>query len=1103
MLALPLILMSLMPQESLAQRFVSPPPEARPWVYWYFMEGNMTREGMSADLEAMRKAGLGGGIFLEVNIGVPKGPVRYMSPEWLGMIGHAVREADRRGLGIDFGTGPGWCGTGGPWVTPDQAMQHLVSSETQVVGPSRYEGALPRPKPRTPFFGLGTLTPDLRRQWEEYYRDEVVLAVPTPTAGKGLSELDEKSLVYRAPFSSQPGVAPYLRPESRQVPPAGAVASSKVIDLTSRLTSDGALDWDVPPGRWTILRFGRTLTGQTSRPAPDAGLGFETDKFETTGITAHIAAFIDPVLKAIGPNRRPGSGLTALHFDSWEMGAQNWSPRFRALFRERRGYDALRYLPVMAGRIVDSVDVSERFLWDLRQTAQELVIENHMGPIKRKAKENGLGLSLEPYDMNPTSDLALGGVADEPMAEFWSKGYGFDSNYSCFEAVSIAHTMGRPVVGAEAFTSDDRDAWLQHPASMKEQGDWALANGINKFYFHRYQHQPKLDEAPGMTMGPYGVHWERTQTWWDMAPAYHEYLARCQAMLREGLPVADILYLAPEGAPNVFQPPASATIGDLPDRRGYNFDGCAPEALLARASVRNGRIVFPDGMSYRVLVLPRTETMTPPLLRKISELVAAGATVVGNPPERSPSLVGYPECDAEVRRLAQGLWNRKAGKGRVIRDAVEPLRVPVLTDAMWIGEDKGEPAVSAPVGTRRYSRTFDLPLGRKVASATLAFTADNSYQLTVNGKTALTGSDFHRVGVLDAKSLLVEGPNRLEVVVTNDGPKDNPAGLIGVVQIQFADGGGMRVATDASWLVEGAAAKTLGAWDMAPWSLNSGALPRRELYPSYTAVAEILRGLAVTPDLEAGDGLRYSHRRTKDADLYFVANRGAVELVCEAAFRVTGRQPEWWDPKTGERRDLPVFSFRGKTTVVPLRLAPLESGFVVFRRPGSANSKAGTNFPRPVATATLPGPWTVAFDPQFGGPVRAEFDRLVDWRHRPEAAIRHYSGRATYRTSFDAPAGGDVLSLGKVASAATVRLNGQDLGTLWSAPWQVRIPAGLLRPRGNVLEVTVANLWVNRLIGDAGLPPERRVTKTNWSPFRADSPLQESGLLGPVTLMRE
>ncbi|RYG23007.1 hypothetical protein EON82_15370, partial [bacterium] len=933
--------------DDLLRGFLNPPASARPWVYWYFMEGNITREGLTADLEAMRKAGLGGGIMLEVNIGVPKGPVRYMSPEWQALVGHAAREADRLGLGIKLGTGPGWCGTGGPWVKPDDAMQHLVASRTVVEGPLASVGVLPQPKPRTPFFGLDTLTSELRKQWEEFYRDEVVLAMLTPADGPSLRDLDEKALVYRAPFSSQAGVRPFLEGDAGLS--GASVSSSKVVDLTSRLRPDGTLDWPVPPGRWTILRFGRTLTGQTSRPAPEAGLGFETDKFEKAGISAHLETFVNPLIR---------KGVTGLHFDSWEMGAQNWSPHFRALFRKKRGYDPLRYLPVMAGLIVDSADVSERFLWDLRQTAQELVIENHLGTIKRKARANGLGLSIEPYDMNPSSDLALGGAADEPMGEFWSKGYGFKTEYSCFEAASIGHTMGRRVIGAEAFTSDDRDAWLQHPASMKEQGDWALAAGINKFYFHRYQHQPSND-LPGMTMGPYGVHWERTQTWWDMVPAYHTYLSRCQQLLRQGLPVADILYLVPEGAPNVFQPPASAMIGELPDRRGYNFDGCAPDALL-RAKTKDGRIVFPDGMSYRLLVLPRMETMTPRLLRKVCELVAEGATVVGNPPSRSPSLVGYPASDEEVRRLAGELWaSGRFGKGRVFRDLAEsqaPAPAPPLQKARWIWEASGDPAVAAPVGEKRFVKTFTIPEGRIVASAEISMTADNTVHLSINGKDALAAFDFHKIERREVAGLLKVGENRLEAIVANSGDAPNPAGLIGTLEIRFQDGGSLSIPTDDTWTVDGAAAKDLGEWTMAPWSLHVD-VPVRPLYPKYEFTARILSSIGVAPDLESDDRLRYSHRRTKDADLYFVANGKDTRRTVECAFRTAGRVPELWDPASGRIVTPAVWRREGDRTLLPLTLDGTGSVFVVFRKPMRADADpiVRSEF-RPEASAPRPLP---------------------------------------------------------------------------------------------------------------------------------------------------
>ena len=377
-----------------------------------------------------------------------------------------------------------------------------------------------------------------------------------------------------------------------------------------------------------------------------------------------------------------------------------------------------------------SVEVSERFLWDLRLTAQELVVENHARHLRELGRRHGFGLSIEPYDMNPTSDMVLGGVADVPMCEFWSQGYGFDTAFSCLEATSIAHTLGRPIVAAEAFTAAPGEAWKLFPAAMKDQGDWALCTGINRFVFHRYAHQPWLDRRPGMTMGPYGVHWERTQTWWPMVWAYHRYLARCQFLLRQGNTVADICYLVPEGAPHVFRPPATAVEGSLPDRRGHNFDGCTPETVLAHASVEDGRVVLPGGAAYRLLVLPAFDTMTPALLRKIKELVEQGATVVGEPPLRSPSLANYPACDREVQGLAAELWGgtqvpaqttrRAVGRGQVVwggglHVGGPEARLPTpLEQARWIWYPEGNPAAAVEPCTRYFRRVFQLAADRRV-----------------------------------------------------------------------------------------------------------------------------------------------------------------------------------------------------------------------------------------------------------------------------------------------------------------------------------------------------------------------------------------------------
>ncbi|RYG48634.1 hypothetical protein EON79_03870 [bacterium] len=1091
-----LLLLSLaLTSASLKADFATPPDSARPWVYWYFMEGQMSRPGLTADLEAMKKAGIGGGIFLEVDLGLPKGPVKYMTPEWRQMVGYAAKEADRLGLAIALGTGPGWCGAGGPWVKPEDSMQHLVSSGTDVTGPSRFNGELPQPKPRTPFFGMGSLSPELQKEWETFYRDEFVLAVPTQS-GAGVSDLDEKALVYRAPFSSAPGVKQNLVEENRN---DRGVDKSQVIDLTSKL-KDGRLKWEVPEGKWTILRFGRTLTGTTTRPAPAAGLGFETDKFETEGIERHLDTFVDAILKETGP-RHPGRGITTLHFDSWEMGAQNWSANFRAAFQRRRGYDPLPYLPVMAGKNVGSTLVSERFLWDLRQTAQEVVADNQIGPIKARSRKHGLNFSIEPYDMNPAADMRLGSTADIPMGEFWSKGYGFDSEYAVYEAVSIGHTNGRPVIGAEAFTSDSGDAWLQHPATMKAQGDWALAAGINKFVYHRYQHQPELDKYPGLTMGPYGVHWERTSTWWDLVGDYHRYIARCQQMLRQGQPVADILYLAPEGAPNVFLPSGDATIGRLPDRRGYGFDGCDPETLIIRAKAKDGQIVFPDGTAYRLLAMPRRETMTPRLLKKVAALVEGGVTIVGMPPKRSPSLVDYPECDTEVAALATKLWTSP----RVVRDA-SPAEEPISLEAarwIWSKEDGVDPQTAAPVGQRTFRFSFKAD---GVASARAAFTADNVFRLSLNGTPILSGTNFNNLQTAEVGRWLRPGDNELVVTVENEGTAPNPAGLLGVLELKHTDGRRTVLPTDGSWKVDGGEVGELGPWTMGPWGISAGSLPRPELYPSYSTLAEVLRTkLATAPDLESGEALRYGHRRIDGLDAYFVANRSEEVFEGPATFRVAGARAEWWDPMTGRTRPLPNFTANGKTTTIPMRLDGLQSGFVVFHPDAKARSTSVENFPRLQPVATLDGSWKVGFETRFGGPASADFPTLKDWKDNADDAIRHYSGKAVYTQTFDSAVASDrptTLSLGEVRNIAHVTLNGRDLGTAWCAPWQVEIPAGVLRAQGNRLEITVANLWSNRLIGDAGKPQSERITSTSWSPYGANSPLQSSGLLGPVRILQ-
>ncbi len=1000
--------------------FRAPAPQARPGVYWYFMDGNMSSTSITADLESMKKAGIGNLIFLEVNVDIPRGKVDFLSDEWIELFNHAEKEARRLGIEITLGTGPGWAGSGGPWVKPDQSMQHLVASVTNVSGPAgppndRKKIMLPVPEPRKPFFGYDVFTPDLRLQWTNFYEDIAVLAFPEPASDKKIEDIDEKSLYYRAPYTSQSGVKRFLPslPAYDGWPQAAVIAKDRILDLTGRLTTDGSLDWEVPAGNWTIMRFGRRNNGAITRPAPYSGLGFEADKFDTSAMNAHLDHYLGKLLARIGtPDPGSPGGLKMLHIDSWEMGAQNWTPHFREEFIRRRGYDPLPFYPVYTGMVVGSLEISERFLWDLRLTCQELVLEYHAGHVRNYSHRHGLGLSIEPYDMNPAADLELGTEADIPMCEFWSKCYGYNSSFSCIEATSIAHIKGTALVPAEAFTAEGQEGWKQYPGSMKNQTDWAFATGINALVFHTFQNQFLPDSLrPGATMGPYGVHWDRGQTWWPMVGDYHLYVSRCQSVLRQGTAVADVLYLTPEGAPHVFRAPSSALDGDsiLPDRKGFDFDGCSPGQLYA-ASIIDHRIVFPGGASYRILVLPATRTMTPRLLEKIRTLVDEGATVIGSLPVKSPGLSGYPECDQKVRSIAAELSGGKVGKGRMIQPG--------------------------------------------------------------------------------------------DTILTND--------------------------------------EATGLYPPDPVTAA--------LYPPYATTAALLHKMGISEDFESPAPIRYTHRTGKDWDIYFVANRSDAPITAECIFRSDKDAPELWDPLTGTIRPLPVYSRKEGRTVLPLQFDRYQSFFVVFRKDlgsgkkypgfgkndsdfGSKNSRnipaarVMKNFPAQVQVKTLDGPWNVSFDPHWGGPEKSVFDSLMDWTASSNQGIRYYSGIAAYHKNFDLSVRARFhrlyLDLGEVKNMARVRLNGKDLGVVWTSPLRVDITE-VVKSNGNQLTIEVANLWPNRLIGDEQLPDDGikdgqwpewltkgqprtsgRYTFTTWRHYSKDLPLLSSGLLGPVRILGE
>lgn len=483
---------------------------------------------------------------------------------------------------------------------------------------------------------------------------QYVLSEAVLHAGARVNRWEEKAgFSFLFEYDSVPSLA---------VPAEAAVAASEVIDLTGKMKPDGTLDWDAPAGNWTVLRLGYSLTGAKNRPSTPAGSGFEADKLSREHMEAYYHGYFDPLQKALGPLF--GKSLRYVMMDSWEAGTNNWTDRMAAEFKQRRGYDPTPWLPALTGRVVENADLSDRFLWDFRRTLADLWADAHYGVMAGKLRERGIGIYAEAAGVSlemPEDTLLNKSKVEIPMGEFWVRD--LHPRLMYFQdvrgAASAAHVYGKPLVGAEAFTGGGYES----PFTLKKVADYWLAQGINRLVFHTSAHQP-LDTKPGNTM--VGTHLNRNITWAEQAQPLMTYFARSSHLLQQGLFVADLAYLLNEGAPST--PPIWSAGTQPTPPEGHDYDFINTDVLLNRLAVAaDGRLVLPDGMSYRLLALPETDRMRPALLRKLRDLVAGGATITGRRPLRSPSLADYPAADAEVEALATELWGDLDGVSRTIR----------------------------------------------------------------------------------------------------------------------------------------------------------------------------------------------------------------------------------------------------------------------------------------------------------------------------------------------------------------------------------------------------------------------------------------------------
>ena len=1055
---------NLIDAATLEDGFVNPPSSIQTSIYWYWMSDNISKEGVVKDLHAMKRAGINRAFI--GNIGyetTPYGKVKIFSEEWWDIMHTALKTAGELNIEIGIFNSPGWSQSGGPWIKPSQAMRYLSSAETRVKGPVNLKVKLDKPAgdfqdvkviafkaPKDygtnilsyhPKISTSVPVKDIKLVTDQQQDTEVLLpaaasffigfetakdftarslviytgkretranaalqvkekgkyktlksfeinrtndnlnvgfkpygaisvSIPATTAKdfrvvfkEGSDELaiaeivissspvvesfTEKTLakMYQTPlpYWNEYQWAPQAVVDDKQV----VIDPNAVVDISSKMDAEGNLNWTVPAGDWVINRTGMLPTGVKNGPASPEGTGLEVDKMSKEHVKSHFEAFLAEIIKRIPAADR--STWKVVVEDSYETGGQNWTDDMLAKFKERYHYDAIPYLPVVEGKVVGSQDQSDRFLWDLRRLVADRVAYDYVGGLRDISHKYGLTTWLENYGHwgFPGEFLQYGGQSDEIGGEFWSEGE--LGNIENRAASSAAHIYGKTKVSAESFTAGGKP-YARYPYVMKQRGDRFFTEGINNTLLHVFIEQPDDQKVPGINAN-FGNEFNRHNTWFSYMDLFTQYLKRCNYMLQQGRYVADVAYFIGEDAPKM----TGITNPELP--LGYSFDYINAEVILTRLKVEHGRMVLPDGMSYRLLVLPELETMRPELLEKITELVSQGAQILGHAPERSPSMEHYPVADAAVKKLAKTLWGGVNG---------------------------------------------------------------TSLKLGVFGKgKVLCGMDMHT------------------------------------------------------------ALNTLGI--KPDFNLNNAG-----------------------PVLNS-DPVLFIHRKTTEGDIYFVSNQSEKTITINPAFRITGMQPEIWDPVTGETRLLSRFSKQEGATAVPLKLAALQSLFVVFRKAADQAPKDGTvNFPEPELVTTISTPWMVDFQDKLRGPKEpVAFNQLVDWTDRSEEEIKYYSGTAVYRNTFkgkEAKADEKIyLNIGEVKVMAKVLVNGTDVGGVWTAPWRVDITKAV-KNGVNKVEISVANTWVNRLIGDSKLPAAERKTWTSTPMYNEKSKLQSSGMKGPVTI---
>ena len=1119
------------PNEEIAiQEFQSPPQNVKINTWWHWLDGNITKEGITKDLEAMKDQGvvqatiLNVGLFGDKDFGVPE--VKFGSDKWFEMFRWALQEADRLGIKIGAHNCDGWSSSGGPWITPEMSMKQFVWTKTILKGGQMINVSIKKPYSLKNFYKDVALIAYKTNETNSSFRslapkitlndseDASYLVDGNPVSAINVKKGDYLNISMAAPISFNkiaihprrsfmwgnpddfstsftfsvsndgkqyrkisdftikglnktdyitipltttrfvrislngfndvnawlpveiselellngsekaffsPSI-PYISEKTGSVTAAheeffyasgegkNFTSGKDILILTDKMSADGTLQWDVPEGNWTVLRFGYTITGATNAPATKEGVGLECDKMDTAAINFHFRNF--PLKLINNAGKYAGNTFKFILIDSWECAYQNWTAGFPSEFEKRRGYSLIPYLPVLCGEIVNSPEESEAVLFDFRKTIAELIEQNYYERFSDLCHKEKVELHAEVIYGNaqypPLDILKSTRCVDLPMYEFWSS---TDKNLFVKYKPQAGPELNMPscavtgynklVLGSEAYTGFAH--YSESPYELKPFGDRAFCSGINQIILHSYVHQP-TDKKPGMTLREYASHFNRNNLYWQYISEWFNYQSRVQYILQKGTTAPDVLYYLGDQLPQ-FLVNNQSTI--LPF--GYQLNACNYDILKNRVTLTAGKLRMNGVNDYALLSLSGFPYMDYETLKLIGSLVNAGAMVYGPKPLHTLSKADLTENITAFHELADKVWGK------------------------------------------------------------------------VDGKT-VTENSYGRGKVF--------------------------------------------------------------------WG---------------TPIDEVLKKINLVPDFITNQTehstFQFIHKKMGDLDIYFVANQLDSSVNRECLFRAGEKTPEIWDPENGNVFKPVIFRMENGSVRIPFNFKPFQSVLFIFRPgipadfittvsmdgrqifPASAGeekvevplvafekegeavtAKSSGNYifktsnnknfsvrydqPQELEIAGFKG--TIQFEPGYPAAIPSvEITTLKSLTEYDDPDIRYFSGNAKYTINFKAPerfvAGEEtiLLNMGKFNAVADVSLNGKPLGKIWKPETDLVI-TGLLKG-DNQLVVTVANEYRNRFIGDFiqyGKVQNLFTSSPVTDFLDKDKPLKPSGLIGPLRIIK-